>query len=171
MRRGITIGVLSAAVLIAVAAPSASAAPCAGQGNAGAAAVAQERAMLCLVNRARVNRGLDPLAAPSSLAWAADRKSADILRCDDFNHEACGRDSEYWVRRSGYDGCAGENIAYASGRVATPRFVFRLWMNSQGHRENILGSYDDIGIGMRIGEIDGERGAHVWTQNFGISGC
>lgn len=171
MRRPIAIAVLSAAALFAASAPSASAAPCAGQGNASAAAAVQERAMLCLVNRARVSRGLNPLAAPSSLAWAADRKSADILRCDDFSHEACGRDSGYWVGRSGYDGCAGENIAYAGGRVATPRFVFKLWMNSQGHRENILGPYDDIGIGIRIGAIDGERGAHVWVQNFGIAGC
>jgi len=127
--------------------------------------------MLCLVNRARLNRGLSRLAAPSSLAWAAARKSADILRCDDFSHEACGRDSEYWVKRSGYGGCAGENIAYASGSSATPRFIFRLWMNSQGHRENILGSYDDIGIGLQVGGLEGVRGAHVWTQVFGIHNC
>lgn len=128
--------------------------------------------MLCLVNQARASRGLEPLAAPSSLARAADRKSADIIRCDDFSHQACGRDTEYWPDRFGYDGCVGENIAYAGGRTATPRMIFRLWMNSQGHRENILrSSYDDIGIGMRIGEIDGFSGAHVWTQQFGIGGC
>lgn len=171
MGRG-TIALLSVAAALAVAAPPAAAAPCAGQNNATASATAQERAMRCLVNRARANRGLDPLAAPSSLAWAAGRKSADILRCDEFSHEACGRDSEYWVKRSGYDGCAGENIAYASGSAATPRYIFRLWMNSQGHRENILRpTYDDIGIGLQIGELEGVRNAHVWTQSFGIRGC
>lgn len=170
MRRG-TIAILSVAAASAIVAPAASAAPCAGQNNATASATAQERAMRCLVNRARVNRGLDRLAAPSSLAWAAARKSADILRCDEFSHEACGRDSEYWVERSGYDGCAGENIAYATGRGATPRFIFRLWMNSQGHRENLLGDYDDVGIGLQVGELEGVRNAHVWTQSFGIRGC
>jgi len=129
--------------------------------------------MLCLVNRARANYGLSPLAAPSSLAWAAARKSVDVLRCDDFSHQACGRDSEYWVERSGYEGCAGENLAYGYGRTATPRYIFRLWMNSSGHRENILGAYpyDDIGIGLQVGALGGARNVHVWTQVFGIRGC
>lgn len=128
--------------------------------------------MLCLVNRVRVNRGLDRLAAPGSLARAAARKSLDIVRCDEFSHQACGRDVSYWPKRFGYGDCVGENIAYASGGRATPRFIFRLWMNSQGHRENILrSSYDDIGIGLQIGVIEGVRGAHVWTQQFGVRDC
>lgn len=128
--------------------------------------------MRCLVNRARVKRSLNRLAAPSSLARAAARKSADILRCDEFSYRACGRDPEHWVERSGYDGCAGENIAFASGDAATPRFVFRLWMNSRGHRGNILGRrYDDVGIGLRVGDLEDVENAHVWTQSFGIRGC
>lgn len=171
MRRG-TIGILLAAAALAGFAPAASAAPCPGEGNATAKAAVQERAMLCLVNRVRVNRGLDRLAAPGSLARAAGRKSGDILRCDEFSHEACGREVSYWPERFGYGECVGENIAYASGSSATPRFIFRLWMNSKGHRENILrASYDDIGIGLQIGEVEGVRGAHVWTQQFGIRDC
>lgn len=124
--------------------------------------------MLCLVNRARQARGLDPLAAPPSLARAADRKSADILRCDEFSHEACGREFTYWIERVGYRGCGeGENIAYGSGSYAPPRSIFRMWMRSAGHRENILGAYDDIGIGLRVGTLEGNGGAHVWTQEFG----
>ena len=128
--------------------------------------------MLCLVNHARVSRGLEPLAAPAVLARSAGRKSGDILRCDEFSHEACGREVGYWPEQLGYSGCVGENIAYAIGRTATPRAIFRLWMNSPGHRENILlTSYDDIGIGLQIGEIEGFSGAHVWTQQFGIRDC
>lgn len=150
------------------AASSASRAGCAGQGDAGAPASVQERAMLCLVNRARAQRGLDPLAAPASLARAADRKSADILRCDQFSHEACGREFTYWIERSGYSGCReGENIAHGGGRYATASSIFRMWMNSSGHRRNILGPYEDIGIGLQVGELDGYGGAHVWTQEFG----
>lgn len=179
MKRRGTIAILClAAVQLLSASPAtaagaeASRVGCAGQGNAGAPAAAQERAMLCLVNRVRANRGLEPLAAPGVLARAAGRKSGDILRCDDFSHEACGREVGYWPERFGYGGCVGENIAYASGSAATPRAIFRLWMNSTGHRENILrSSYDDIGIGMQIGEVDGYDGAHVWTQQFGIRGC
>jgi uncharacterized protein YkwD len=148
----------------------ASRAACPGQGNAGAASVAQERTMLCLVNRARRQRGLTPLAAVSSLTRAAAHKSGDVIRCDEFSHEACGREFTYWMDRFGYSGCLeGENIAWGSGPYATPRQIFQLWMHSQGHRENILGSYQDTGIGLQIGTLEGNRGAHVWTQEFGGS--
>lgn len=128
--------------------------------------------MLCLVNRARQGRGLAPLAAPATLAKAADRKSGDILRCDEFSHEACGREFTYWFDRVGYRGCReGENIAYASGSYATPRAIFRLWMDSAGHRRNILGPYREVGIGLRIGTLEGTSDAHVWTQEFGSRDC
>ncbi len=161
------------AVLALMSVPAAGArAACAGQDDAGAPAGAQERAMLCLVNQARQQRGLEPLAAPASLARAADRKSADILRCDEFSHEACGREFTYWFGRVGYRGCReGENIAYGSGDYATPRSIFRMWMRSTGHRRNILGPYEDIGIGLRIGTLEGDHGAHVWTQEFGSRKC
>jgi len=126
--------------------------------------------MRCLVNRARERRGLESLAAPRSLAGASDRKSGDILRCDEFSHEACGREFTYWIERSGYGGCSlGENIAYGSG-YATPRRIFALWMHSAGHRRNILGRFTDIGIGLRVGELEGDR-VHVWTQEFRSRDC
>ncbi len=155
-----------AAVTLVPASPAAAACP--GQNNAGAGTTAQEKAMLCLVNQARRQRGLAPFAAPPALARAAARKSADILRCDEFSHEACGRDFTYWIERSGYEGCRlGENIAYGGGSFATPRSIFRMWMNSSGHRRNILGSYEDIGIGLQVGRLEGNGDAHVWTQQFG----
>ena len=163
----ILFGALAAAFALA-GAGTAGAAGCPGQGDASAPAAAQEKAMLCLVNGARHGRGLEPLEAPGSLARAAERKSADILRCDEFSHEACGREFTYWIERVGYRGCReGENIAYGSGGYSTPRQIFRLWMHSRGHRENILGPYADIGIGLRVGTLEGHRGAHVWTQEFG----
>ena len=164
----------AAAVLtyVGARAGTAAAAACSGQGDATAAAAAQEKAVLCLVNRAREDRGLAPLASPTSLARAADRKSGDILRCDEFSHEACGREFTYWFERVGYRGCReGENIAYASGGYATPRTIFRLWMNSGGHRRNILGPYREIGIGLRIGALGNITDAHVWTQEFGSRDC
>lgn len=128
--------------------------------------------MLCLVNRARRNRGLDSLRAPASLARAASRKSGDVLRCDEFSHEACGRPFDYWIGRFGYEGCTeGENLAWASGRSATPRAIFGLWMRSPGHRENVLGPYTDTGLGLRIGTLEGFSGAHVWTEEFGSREC
>jgi len=172
------LAILLAALAVAVLAqPAAAAGPdrliapasaCPGQADPGAPTAAQERAMRCLTNFARRGRGLPVMAASAPLRRAALHKSADILRCDSFSHEACGREFTYWIERSGYRGCAlGENIAWGNGGLGSVRSIFRAWMRSPGHRENILGSYEEIGIGLRIGALEGHGGAHVWTQDFG----
>ncbi|HET7506962.1 MAG TPA: CAP domain-containing protein [Solirubrobacterales bacterium] len=162
------------ALLLAVgflALPSAAQA-CHNQDKGKAPFEAQERAMLCLVNHARTTRGLPPLKATLSLIKAADHKSRDILRCNEFSHEACDREFTFWMTRFGYQGCsAGENIAWGSGGLGTPRKIFQAWMKSPGHRENILGPYEETGIGLQTGKLEGYGGAHVWTQEFGSSEC
>ncbi|HEX5713888.1 MAG TPA: CAP domain-containing protein [Solirubrobacterales bacterium] len=146
----------------------ASASACPNQTDPSARPAAQVKAMRCLLNSARAGRGLPPLAPSAPLNGAAGHKSADILRCDEFSHEACGREFTYWVERSGYRGrCLAENIAWGSGPLGSVRSIFSNWMRSSGHRENILGPYAEIGIGLRIGGLEGYGGAHVWTQVFG----
>ena len=79
-------------------------------------------------NCARRGRGLAPLAASTSLGHAAEHKSGDILRCDEFSHEACGRDFTYWMQPLRLpDGllASGENIAWGSGSYATVRSIFK----------------------------------------------
>jgi uncharacterized protein YkwD len=143
---------------------------CSRQADPSAPAGVQVRAMRCLTNFARRGAGLPALAGTAALDRAAGRKSVDILRCDEFSHEACGREFTYWIERSGYRGCAlGENIAWGTGLLGSVRSIFRSWMHSPGHRENILGPYEEIGIALRIGSLDGSGGAHVWTQDFGAS--
>jgi len=150
-----------------VAPPSA----CPDQGNLGAPAGAKEKAMLCMVDFARRRAGHSALRDDGELDTSSLRKSGDILRCDSFSHEACGRDFTYWMRRTGYlpASCwrAGENIAWGSGSYGTVRSIFVAWIHSQGHRENILGPYSQTGIGLRVGSLDGHREAHVWTEHFG----
>jgi uncharacterized protein YkwD len=154
-----------------VAAPSA----CPGRAAVGDTIAAQEREMRCLIERARSERALPGLLADPALDEAAAHKSADILRCDEFSHEACGRDFAYWIERSGGigSGCSGlaENIAWGTGGLGTPRAIFRAWMRSPGHRRNILGPYGPTGIGLRVGNLEGRPGAHVWTQEFAAEGC
>jgi uncharacterized protein YkwD len=147
---------------------------CPHQTELGAAAGVQLKAMLCMTNFARRATGLPPLTRSRPLARAAAHKSADILRCDEFSHEACGREFTYWMQRFGYTrGCwsAGENIAYGTGDLGTVRSIFVDWMSSAGHRANILGDFREIGIGRRVGSIEGADGAVVWTQDFGSHGC
>jgi uncharacterized protein YkwD len=143
---------------------------CPGQAGPSAPVALQERSMLCLVNFARRGRGLGEMTVAPTLARAADRKSADILRCDSFSHEACGRPFTYWMRRFGYlRRCASvaENIAWGSGEQGGARSIFRAWMRSSGHRENILGPYEEIGVGLRLGDLEGRSEVRVWTQDFG----
>ncbi len=135
--------------------------------GAGAAPAVQERAMLCLTNFARQAAGQRELEASKPLWRAAAHKSADILSCDEFSHEACGRDFTYWIERFGNCGAAAENIAWGTGALGSVRAIFRAWMQSPGHRENILGPYAEIGIALRVGELEGNAGAHVWTEDFG----
>ena len=115
--------------------------------------------MLCLTNFARRHSGLGELGEAAKLDRSAGFKSGDIIRCDSFSHEACGRDFTFWMQRVGYipTPCwrAGENIAWGTGSYGTVRSIFSAWMHSSGHRENILGSYGQIGIGLRVGGLDG----------------
>lgn len=144
---------------------------CEEQSNSSVSAGAQEEAMRCMVNYARERDGLARLDDSPSLDRSAADKSSDILRCDSFSHEACGREFTYWMQRVGYleSGCwrAGENIAWAPADRATVRMIFEAWIHSIGHRENILGPYRQIGVGLQVGTLDGRSEVHVWTQHFG----
>ncbi len=106
---------------------------------------------------------------------AASHKAADIIACREFSHEACGREFTFWMAHYGYlgGGCwrAAENIAWGSGGFAGVRAIFRSWIGSTGHRENILGPYAQIGIGLRRGNFEGSRGARVWVQELGSHDC
>jgi uncharacterized protein YkwD len=145
---------------------------CPGEREAGAPLGRQLRAMRCLTNFARRRARQTSLAGSRLLDRSAAHKSRDIVLCDEFSHEACGRDFTYWMRRTGYirGGCwrAGENLAVGVGRYATPRAIFEGWMRSEDHRRNMLGDYRDLGLGLRVGRLRGWRNAHVWTQHFGI---
>ena len=130
--------------------------------------------MLCMTNYARSFNGLGPLSPQRKLQRAAERKSSDILSCDQFSHEACGRPFTFWDQRFGYlKGCwkAGENIAWGTGTFSTVRAIFTAWLESPEHRANILGPYKEIGISIAVGELEGNAGAVVWTQDFGSHQC
>ena len=144
---------------------------CPGQNNTAAPIYKQERAMRCMTNFARRHAGRSGYARSAKLSDSSDRKGEDILRCDSFSHYACGRDFTFWLRRVDFiGGCwtAGENIAWGTGDLGSTRSVFRAWMHSSGHRENILaGEFSQLGVSLRVGTLEGNRGAHVWVQHFG----
>lgn len=165
---------LAVLALAAVAAASGVIAPlaaCPGQTMLAAPADQQEDTMRCMTDYARRQAGLPSLAEAEELNQSAAGKAGDILRCNSFSHSACGRDFTYWMEASGYLSAqcwrAGENLAWGTGREGTVRSIFRAWMRSPGHRENVLGNFTQLGISLQTGELERLRGTRVWTQHFG----
>jgi uncharacterized protein YkwD len=144
---------------------------CPNQTDLGDSAAVQEQAMRCMTNFARRHDGLGQFGNAAALDRSATRKTGDILRCDSFSHQACGRQFTYWMQRSGYLAArcwrAGENIAWGTESEGTVRSIFVAWLHSPEHRANLLGRYSQIGIALSVGDLEGHRGAHVWTQDFG----
>jgi len=145
---------------------------CTGEEDPNAPIMIQEAAMECLVNYARQQAGLPRLNDSRKLDASASNKAGDVLRCNQFSHEACGRDFLYWVRRTGYlnSRCwwAGENLAWGTGSLGSARSVMKAWLRSPSHRANLLSSdYNQFGISLRAGGLSGSPDAHVWVNHFG----
>ena len=147
------------------------AAACPGQDSMAAPTAAQERAMACMVAFARRQAGLEPLAEQPTLDQSARDKSLDILDCDSFSHNACGREFTYWMVQTGYTSApcwrVGENLAWGNAEYGTVRSIFTAWMRSPGHRVNILGDFEETGLSLQVGTLEGLSGTRVWAQHFG----
>lgn len=124
------------------------------------AAVTQyEQEVIRLVNEIRAQNGLSALTYNWELSRVARYKSQDMVDNRYFSHTSPTYGTPFQMIRSfglSYRS-AGENIAYGQ---RTPQAVVNAWMNSSGHRANILSSsYTQIGVGY---VADG----HYWTQMF-----
>jgi uncharacterized protein YkwD len=124
-----------------------------------------ESRVLDLVNAERSFAGLSTLSFDARLQAAAEAHSLDMATHSNcFTHDSC--DGTAWVTRmrSYYpSGGIGENIAAG---YLTPEAVVTGWMNSPGHKANILnGSFQSIGIGYVYSP--GATYPNYWTQDFG----
>lgn len=112
-----------------------------------------------LVNEQRAANGLTPLTLSTELSNVARTKSRDMHDNNYFSHTSPTYGSPFDMLKSfgiSYR-AAGENIAMG---YASPEAVVTAWMNSAGHRANILNaSYTQIGVGY---VADG----NYWTQEF-----
>lgn len=115
-----------------------------------------------LTNAERAANGCPALAADDRLAIAARAHSADMAAQDYFDHVSQdGRSFVDRVKAAGHPAPGAENIA-AGQRTAEA--VIKGWMDSPGHRANILNcKLKTLGVGMARG---GSYGIY-WTQNFG----
>lgn len=153
-RRLTAVLVLCLALGAAAGPPSAEAAQACAEADsrAGQASLAKlGRATVCLVNRERSLRGLPRLRIERRLSRAAGAHGRDMVRRRYFaHHSLSGAPFTARLRRAGYlrgRWRAGENLAWGSKGRSTPRAIVRAWMDSPGHRRNILnGVFRDIGV-------------------------
>ena len=118
-----------------------------------------EAEVMRLVNQIRKQNGLKELETDWQLSRVARYKSEDMKKNNYFSHTSPTYGSPFDMMKKfgiSYKG-AGENIAKGQ---KTPQAVVNAWMNSAGHRENILkASYTHIGVGY-------VENGHYWTQMF-----
>ncbi|WP_207670771.1 SafA/ExsA family spore coat assembly protein [Clostridium sp. AWRP] len=121
-----------------------------------------ENQVISLVNKARVNSGLQPFKANWELSRVARYKSQDMASKGYFNHTSPTYGSPFTMMQNfGIKfTAAGENIAMGQ---RTAQGVMNSWMNSPGHRANILNtSFNQIGVGL----AKNSNGTCYWTQQF-----
>jgi uncharacterized protein YkwD len=122
-----------------------------------------EAQVVALANQERASAGCSPLASDGRLAAAARAHSADMARREYFDHDTPeGVGFATRITNAGYDwSAAAENIAAGQ---PDPAAVMEAWMNSEGHRHNILNCrLRDIGVGLAYGTDN----RPYWTQDFG----
>ncbi len=132
---------------------------------------AYEQEVVDLVNLERAKRGLPPYKRVTALDEAARYHSADLGQDNYFEHDSYDRSGGdlvfvcgTWTRIGKYyTGAMGENIAAGQ---SSPESVLFSWMNSTGHRNNIL-STNNWEIGVGYATTSGSDYPRYWTQDFG----
>jgi len=172
---------LLATALVALAAPagahaSAQTAPCAGADlvpDAGNLAQVGQ-ATLCLLNDERAAAGLRPLAFSAALTQPSAAYSTRMVSENFFAHESPdGSTLESRLTAARYiapdgDWFVGENLAWGQGNLATARNIAIAWMNSPGHRHNILEpEFTEVGIGIVPGTPGDPTWGATYTTDFG----
>ncbi len=173
MRRRLLPLAVAVGLLCFAAEPASAACPGATTAPSASSMAGVKAATLCLLNERRAQAGLPGLTSDRLLEDAATRFSARMVAQRFFSHDAPdGTDLGDRLRASGYlNGLSGwsigENIAYGTGRYATASSIVQMWMESPGHRANILsGRFRAIGIGIASGNPRSSSGA-TYTTDFG----
>jgi uncharacterized protein YkwD len=178
-RRAVAVaGVLGATAVASSSAHAACAGSDAMPSSANAAKI--RKTTLCLLNMQRRAHGLRKLRQNGRLRHAAAAYSRLMVAQSFFSHVSPGGSTlQSRVTETHYlDGARswsiGENIAWGTGPLGTPRSIVRAWMNSPGHRANILnGTFRDIGIGIATGApipAGAAAGGGTYTTDFGYRG-
>jgi uncharacterized protein YkwD len=136
-------------------------------------------AVLCLVNRERLDRGERPLAPNPRLEHAAQAHTESMAFGDYCEHVGPRGDTPLSRMRAagyiyssqiGYE--VGENIGWGTLWNAKPRAIVAAWMASSGHRANILDPhFRDTAIGVSPhppSSFAHHQAGAIYTQDFGV---
>jgi uncharacterized protein YkwD len=140
---------------------------CPGEGATTGAAT-QLRAMRCLVNRTRRSAGLPALRSNRTLSRAARLKAGRIAACGQFTHTPCGAPFTAAFHAAGWrGGTMGENLAYGQSSLGSPRAILASWLESPGHRANLLRrSFRLQGLAVRTVALPGIGAVRLWVNAF-----
>jgi uncharacterized protein YkwD len=132
-------------------------------------------AVVCLHNQIRARYHLPLLRENVRLRKAADDHSRDMVSDGYFEHTAPeGTTTVDRILRSGYVGkragwVLGENLAWGTGSLGTPRSAIETWMSSPTHRANLLKkAYREIGVGVVFGVPGSATAGATYTVDFGV---
>ena len=132
-------------------------------------------AILCLHNQIRAENGLPRLRENKRLRRAAVGHSRNMVARKFFEHTTPSgvtmvdrilkaryvREDQGWM--------LGENLAWGTGSYATPRGAVQAWMESPGHRANILKrAYREMGVGLVLGVPVSDAAGATYTVDFGV---
>ena len=132
-------------------------------------------AIVCLHNQVRAQRGLPALRENKRLRKAALGHSRDMVEDRYFEHTTPKgvtmvdrilsaryvRDDEGWT--------LGENLVWGTGSFGTPRGAVDAWMDSPGHRANLLRrAFREMGVGVVLGVPVADGGGTTYTVDFGV---
>jgi uncharacterized protein YkwD len=132
-------------------------------------------AILCLHNKVRAEHDLPALRENRRLRKAALGHTRDMVRDRFFEHTTPEgvtmvdrilkakyvREDEGWA--------LGENLAWGTGSLGTPRGAVQAWMDSPGHRANILKkAYRELGVGVVVGVPVSDAAGATYTVDFGV---
>jgi uncharacterized protein YkwD len=134
-------------------------------------------ATLCLMNAERTGRGLGRLQAEPLLNRVAAGYARQMVRGRFFDHTSPGGSTMMArIKATSYlrdvaSWSVGENLAWGTGPLATPRATVRAWMHSPDHRANLLDrDFADVGIGVAAGApiaLDAGELGGTYVTDFG----
>lgn len=119
----------------------------------------EELETMQLINEYRVSVGLSSLKAINHISFKSEEHDEYMIAKNVVNHDDFVARSENIIKVLGAQK-VGENVAY---NYNTPQAVLKAWLESEGHKQNIVGDYTHFGIAIKQ---DPENGRKYYTNIF-----